>query len=54
MSSSCLGISLKSDRNIVISWLENGLDVESLQQNIAKVIELKAKPKEITLHLDAE
>ena len=45
---------LKSDRNIVISWLENGLDVESLQANIAKVIELKAKPKEITLHLDAE
>ena len=45
---------LKSDRNIVISWLENGLDVDALQQNIAKVIELKAKPKEITLHLDAE
>lgn len=45
---------LKSDRNIVVSWLEAGLNIESLQANIAKVIELKAKPKEITLHLDAE
>lgn len=45
---------LKSDRNIVISWLEAGLDVASLQENIDKVIELKAKPREITLHLDAE
>jgi hypothetical protein len=46
--------SLKSDKDQVIAWLEAGLDVESLQANIAKVIELKAKPKEITLHLDAE
>ena len=45
---------LKGDKETLISWLENGLDVESLQANIAKVIELKAKPKEITLHLDAE
>ena len=45
---------LKGDKETVISWLENGLDVESLQANIAKVIELKAKPREITLHLDAE
>jgi hypothetical protein len=45
---------LKSDPNIVISWLENGLDVQSLQDNIARVIEIKAKPREITLHLDAE
>jgi len=45
---------LKGDKETLISWLENGLDVESLQANIAKVIELKAKPREITLHLDAE
>jgi hypothetical protein len=45
---------LKSDPNIVISWLENGLDVAALQENIAKFIEIKAKPREITLHLDAE
>jgi hypothetical protein len=45
---------LKGDKETVISWLENGLDVESLHANIAKVIELKAKPREITLHLDAE
>ena len=43
---------IKSDPNIVISWLEAGLDVASLQDNIQKVLDLKAQPKEITLYLD--
>ena len=43
---------IKSDPNIVISWLEAGLDVASLKENIQKVIDLKSKPKEVTLYLD--
>ena len=43
---------IKSDPNIVISWLEAGLNVGALQDNIQRVIELKAQPKEITLYLD--
>ena len=45
---------IKSDPNIVISWLEAGLDVDSLQANIQKVLEIKAQPREISLYLDAE
>ena len=44
--------SLKSDKDQVIAWLEAGLDVASLQDNIQKVLDLKAQPKEITLYLD--
>ena len=43
---------IKSDPNIVISWLEAGLDVDSLQANIQKVLDIKAQPKEISLYLD--
>jgi len=43
---------IKSDPNIVISWLEAGLDVASLQDNIQGVLDKKAQPKEITLYLD--
>jgi hypothetical protein len=43
---------LKYDKAQIIDWLEAGLDVESLQSNIQKVLELKAQPKEITLYLE--
>ena len=43
---------IKSDPNIVISWLEAGLDVGALQANIQKVLEIKAQPREISLYLD--
>lgn len=43
---------LKSDKNIVISWLEAGLNVGALQDNIQRVIELKAQPQEVTLYLE--
>ena len=43
---------LKGDHDTVIAWLEAGLDVPALQENIQKVIDIKAQPKEVTLHLD--
>lgn len=45
---------IKGDKNIVIAWLESNINIETLKGNIQKVLELKIKPREVTLYLEED